>query len=226
MAHPIPSDRPADLPRGQFPLPSVQVSVKKQDRAVWVHPPKEPNESLRIILSDDANDGVTAAELLVLSLIGYINPWHPWALAKEVGYDPDMQQGKRLSPLLRAMVAELPPYPQEYTRKTWLKLFTSGMHPWFEAAGHPLPSIEIRQGRIIPELLNHAIAITEDGCYIFISPGLYDSLAVAKLLTLDFVNCVKGLSAKSVGIVDGCFTENLTDHLKAIIDRIGPYPEK
>jgi hypothetical protein len=206
-----------------YPLPKIRVGTKRMGQIATA---EEVGDTWEISITDDVHTGIRAAESLIPSLVWRHIPWGNDGfhhIAKLVGYT-DGPRGERLDPLLTAVIDEMPPYPKTYTRKQWLKFFVHEMRPWFKAAGHTLPSIEIRPGRVIPELLNHVMAITEDGCYIFISPGLNDSLAVAKLLTLDFVACVEGRAA-SVGIVDGCFTTNLIEHLELIIDRIGPYPE-
>jgi len=181
-----------------------------------------------ITISNSLDDKTTVAEELIHNIlfraITSVDT-KQGLLAGEIGFIGYMPTGMKLLGRIHQLVEEMPPYPEVYTREKWLKLFTHCMRPWFEAAGHPLPSIEIHQGRILPNLLNHVVAITEDGCYIFIPPALSNTLSLAKLLTRAFVGCVEAPCAESIGIVDGCTTENLIAHFKSTIDQIGPYPE-
>lgn len=217
-----------------YPLPPIRADAKQilgivqavQDRDTW-----------EITITDDIHQGTLAAEALISSLVfrsAYSHPAFGFnAAANPVEYDHNARPGERLGCLLSAVVEEMPPYPEVLTRKKWLKLFTSEMQPWFEAAGIDLPNIEVIPGQIHPGKQHRVIIfLPDDHCLIFIDSKLTNALKIATMLAYEFVRCVVGSkgvfssTAKRIGIPVGGISSNLTDHLEAIIARTGPYPEK
>jgi len=217
-----------------YPLPEIKVDIQQMPHTVWVNP-----APLEIIIADNVHDGIRAAEILVRTLIWKSTSWFE-PLAVKVGYATHKPCGKRLSPLLTAVVDEMPPYPQVYSRAEWLKLFTREMRSWFKKAGIDLPNIEVFPGQILPGYPNVGTVLLEDGrCHIYLVSSMKETFSIATLLTYEFARCAVGfggdansmaahvgLSVSSWGTQGGFTYLQLVTYLTSIIADLGPYPEK
>lgn len=134
----------------------------------------------------------------------------------------------------------------QFTREQWLNRFAEEAHPFFEAAGHPLPeNVRISigftsggtRGKSIGECWG-SIASRDGHFEIFLRPSLDSDSRVADVLTHELVHAAVGLQCGHSGAFKRCavalglggkMTATMaTDAWRAwadpILDALGPMP--
>ena len=133
------------------------------------------------------------------------------------------------------------------TRENYLKSATAIMAPWFDAQGHPLPSVRVSVGipaggkggklKRIGECWS-PLASADKTTEVFICPSQSNAVDVLAILVHELVHAAVGLehghkgAFKRVAIalgLEGKMTSTkagaaLTDRLNAIVTKLGAYP--